>query len=228
MLFRSRWYTLGIVIAMGSWGLHVAALSLAPISLVQSVIAGGLVFLTVVADRLFGQTVTRARVGRRRARRRRPRVPRRDPRRLGPTGRTPTTSRRRWPPTSPRCAMLGTAVAVAAEPRRPPRRRPVRRLGGDAVGGLRRLDQGAQRTTSTTASAAVLVHPLAAVIAAALARRPAGLRAQPPDRQGGAGDRGDERRRQLLHDRGRARSSSATRCPTMRSASRCACSRSRS
>jgi hypothetical protein len=58
VLFRSRWYTLGIVIAMGSWGLHVAALSLAPISLVQSVIAGGLVFLTVVADRLFGQTVT--------------------------------------------------------------------------------------------------------------------------------------------------------------------------
>jgi hypothetical protein len=50
---------LGIVIATGSWGLHVAALSLAPISLVQSVIAGGLVLLTVVADRLFGFTVTR-------------------------------------------------------------------------------------------------------------------------------------------------------------------------
>lgn len=38
---------------------HVAALSLAPISLVQSVIAGGLVPLTVVADRLFGIPVTR-------------------------------------------------------------------------------------------------------------------------------------------------------------------------
>ena len=58
-LFRSPWYTLGIVVAMGSWGFHVAALSLAPISLVQSVIAGGLVLLTVVADRLFGFTVTR-------------------------------------------------------------------------------------------------------------------------------------------------------------------------
>ncbi len=58
-LFRSPWYVLGIVVAMGSWGLHVAALSLAPISLVQSVIAGGLVLLTVVADRLFGFTVTR-------------------------------------------------------------------------------------------------------------------------------------------------------------------------
>src|SRR5436190_14955836 len=58
-LFRSRWYTLGIVVAMGSWALHVAALSLAPISLVQSVIAGGLVLLTVTADRLFAHEVTR-------------------------------------------------------------------------------------------------------------------------------------------------------------------------
>lgn len=58
-LFRSPLYTLGILIAMGSWGLHVGALALAPISLVQSVIAGGLVLLTVVADRLFGIEVTR-------------------------------------------------------------------------------------------------------------------------------------------------------------------------
>jgi hypothetical protein len=58
-LFRSGWYTLGIVVAMGSWSLHVAALSLAPISLVQSVIAGGLVLLTVTADRLFAHEVTR-------------------------------------------------------------------------------------------------------------------------------------------------------------------------
>jgi hypothetical protein len=59
VLFGSGWYTLGILIAMGSWGLHVAALSLAPISLVQSVIAGGLVLLTVVADRAFGFDVSR-------------------------------------------------------------------------------------------------------------------------------------------------------------------------
>jgi drug/metabolite transporter (DMT)-like permease len=59
MLFRSGWYTLGIVIAMGSWGLHAAALSLAPISLVQAVIAGGLVMLTVLADRVFGISVSR-------------------------------------------------------------------------------------------------------------------------------------------------------------------------
>ena len=58
-LFRSGAYVLGIIIATASWGLHVAALSLAPISLVQSVIAGGLVLLTVTADRLFAQEVTR-------------------------------------------------------------------------------------------------------------------------------------------------------------------------
>jgi hypothetical protein len=58
-LFSSPLYTLGIVIAFGSWGLHVGALALAPISVVQSVIAGGLVLLTFVADRLFGIAVTR-------------------------------------------------------------------------------------------------------------------------------------------------------------------------
>ncbi|HEV3054440.1 MAG TPA: hypothetical protein VGX45_07280 [Solirubrobacteraceae bacterium] len=58
-LFRSPLYTLGIAIALASWGLHVGALSLAPISLVQSVIAGGLVLLTVVAEKLFGIQVTR-------------------------------------------------------------------------------------------------------------------------------------------------------------------------
>src|SRR3954463_9431773 len=58
-LFRSPVYTLGCVVATTSWGFHVAALGLAPISIVQSVIAGGLVLVTVVADRLFGQSVTR-------------------------------------------------------------------------------------------------------------------------------------------------------------------------
>jgi multidrug transporter EmrE-like cation transporter len=58
-LLRSRWYVIGLVVATASWGLHVAALSLAPISLVQSVIAGGLVLLTVTADRLFAHQVTR-------------------------------------------------------------------------------------------------------------------------------------------------------------------------
>src|SRR4051794_33713215 len=58
-LFRSRAYTIGIIVATGSWALHVAALALAPISLVQTVIAGGLALLTVIADRVFGHEVTR-------------------------------------------------------------------------------------------------------------------------------------------------------------------------
>ena len=58
-LFRSPVYTLGCVVATTSWGFHVAALGLAPISIVQSVIAGGLVLVTVVADRVFGQSVSR-------------------------------------------------------------------------------------------------------------------------------------------------------------------------
>src|SRR3954468_5602012 len=57
-LFRSRAYALGMAVAMLSWGLHVAALSLAPISLVQTVIAGGLVLLTVLANSVFGHEVT--------------------------------------------------------------------------------------------------------------------------------------------------------------------------
>jgi uncharacterized membrane protein len=59
LLFSNRWFVLGIAVAMASWGFHVAALSLAPISLVQSVIAGGLVLLTVMAERLFGIEVSR-------------------------------------------------------------------------------------------------------------------------------------------------------------------------
>ncbi|MCW3016668.1 MAG: hypothetical protein JWO02_3760 [Solirubrobacterales bacterium] len=58
-LFANKWWTIGIIVATSSWFLHVGALALAPITLVQSVIAGGLVLLTVVAERLFGLSVTR-------------------------------------------------------------------------------------------------------------------------------------------------------------------------
>ena len=54
MLFRSSAYTLGLVIATASWGLHVGALSLLQLSVVQAVISGGLVFLAVLAERFFG------------------------------------------------------------------------------------------------------------------------------------------------------------------------------
>jgi drug/metabolite transporter (DMT)-like permease len=53
-LFTSKWWTLGFSVALGAWVLHVGALALAPISLVQAVISGGLVFLAVLADRWFG------------------------------------------------------------------------------------------------------------------------------------------------------------------------------
>jgi drug/metabolite transporter (DMT)-like permease len=53
-LFRSKWFTLGWVVAVGAWGLHVGALSLAPLSVVQAVLAAGLVFLAVLAERFFG------------------------------------------------------------------------------------------------------------------------------------------------------------------------------
>lgn len=56
-LFKSKWFAIGWAVAVGAWILHVAALSLAPLSLVQAVISGGLVFLTVMADRLFGCSV---------------------------------------------------------------------------------------------------------------------------------------------------------------------------
>jgi drug/metabolite transporter (DMT)-like permease len=59
MLFSSRWYALGVAIAVTGWGTHVAALALAPISIVQATIAGGLVMLTAIADRFFAHQVSR-------------------------------------------------------------------------------------------------------------------------------------------------------------------------
>ena len=53
-LFRSPWWTIGMLIATGGWVFHVAALALAPISLVQAVISGGLVLLAWPAERWFG------------------------------------------------------------------------------------------------------------------------------------------------------------------------------
>src|ERR1700719_3478205 len=53
-LFRSRWFSLGWAIAVVAWGLHVGALALAPLSIVQAVLSGGLVFLAVLAERYFG------------------------------------------------------------------------------------------------------------------------------------------------------------------------------
>jgi multidrug transporter EmrE-like cation transporter len=53
-LFRSKWWSIGWGVAVAAFALHVAALTLAPISTGQAVLAGGLVFLAVLAERFFG------------------------------------------------------------------------------------------------------------------------------------------------------------------------------
>ncbi|HYM46284.1 MAG TPA: hypothetical protein VES65_09035 [Solirubrobacteraceae bacterium] len=53
-LFASKWFTLGMIVAAASWALHVAALALAPMSVIQVSLAAGVVFIAVMADRMFG------------------------------------------------------------------------------------------------------------------------------------------------------------------------------
>jgi drug/metabolite transporter (DMT)-like permease len=59
VLYSSKWFTLGMLTATASWGLHVAALSVAPMSVVQVTLAAGVVFIAVMAERLFGFEVGR-------------------------------------------------------------------------------------------------------------------------------------------------------------------------
>jgi hypothetical protein len=58
-LYSSKWFTLGMITATASWGLHVAALSMAPMSVIQVSLAAGVVFIAVMADKLFGFRVGR-------------------------------------------------------------------------------------------------------------------------------------------------------------------------
>jgi drug/metabolite transporter (DMT)-like permease len=58
-LFRSRLFAIGMLIAAGAWVFHVAAMALAPMSMVQAVLAGGVVLLAVMAERLFGLRIGR-------------------------------------------------------------------------------------------------------------------------------------------------------------------------
>jgi hypothetical protein len=53
-LFRSKWFSIGMAIALGAWLFHVAALALAPMSVVQAVLSTGVVMLAVLAERIFG------------------------------------------------------------------------------------------------------------------------------------------------------------------------------
>jgi drug/metabolite transporter (DMT)-like permease len=58
-LFASHWFAVGMVIACGAWIFHVAAMSVAPLSLVQAVLAGGVVLLAVMAERVLGVKIGR-------------------------------------------------------------------------------------------------------------------------------------------------------------------------
>jgi drug/metabolite transporter (DMT)-like permease len=53
-LFSSKWFAVGMLVAAGSWVLHIGALALAPMSVVQVALAGGVVLIAVMADRMFG------------------------------------------------------------------------------------------------------------------------------------------------------------------------------
>jgi drug/metabolite transporter (DMT)-like permease len=58
-LAASRWFAAGWGLAAVAWLVHVAALSMAPLSLVQAVLAGGAVTVAVMSQRLFGDPVER-------------------------------------------------------------------------------------------------------------------------------------------------------------------------
>jgi hypothetical protein len=56
-LLASRWFVIGAVVAVAAGLLHFAAIALAPMSIVQAVLAGGVVLLAVIAQRFFGYSV---------------------------------------------------------------------------------------------------------------------------------------------------------------------------
>ena len=57
-LLRSRLWTLGAVLGVTGWGIHVLALSHAPLSLVQAFVAGAMGLMAPFAARLLRQTLT--------------------------------------------------------------------------------------------------------------------------------------------------------------------------
>jgi drug/metabolite transporter (DMT)-like permease len=58
-LWCSKWFAIGMGVGGAGWALHVAAISLAPLSVVQVVLSGGVVLIAVMADRIFGFEVGR-------------------------------------------------------------------------------------------------------------------------------------------------------------------------
>jgi multidrug transporter EmrE-like cation transporter len=53
-LFRSKWWTVGWLVAVAAFLAHVGALGLLPLSTAQAVLSGGFVLLAVLAERFFG------------------------------------------------------------------------------------------------------------------------------------------------------------------------------
>jgi drug/metabolite transporter (DMT)-like permease len=58
-LYSSRLFAIGMLIGAGAWLFHIAAMAIAPLSLVQAVLAGGVVLLAVMAERVFGLKIGR-------------------------------------------------------------------------------------------------------------------------------------------------------------------------
>jgi hypothetical protein len=58
-LFASPLFAIGWAIGTGAWVFHVAAMSIAPLSLVQAVLAGGMVLLAIMAERMLGCSIGR-------------------------------------------------------------------------------------------------------------------------------------------------------------------------
>src|SRR4051794_24408878 len=58
-LFRSKWWAIGYGVAIVAYALHVGALTLVSLSIVQAVLAGGIVLLAVIAERFFGFGLSR-------------------------------------------------------------------------------------------------------------------------------------------------------------------------
>jgi drug/metabolite transporter (DMT)-like permease len=53
-LWGSKWFAIGMAVGSAGWALHVAAITLVPLSVVQVVLSGGVVLIAVMADRIFG------------------------------------------------------------------------------------------------------------------------------------------------------------------------------
>jgi hypothetical protein len=58
-LFRSRWWLVGLGLGLAGFVLHLAAIALAPLSLVQAFVAGGLALAVPMAAYGFGHRLTR-------------------------------------------------------------------------------------------------------------------------------------------------------------------------